>query len=622
MTDFARLQIQHVSFLGPNKPAAIVHFKSGFNVLYGASDTGKSFILDTIDYMLGGKGPLRDFPEREGYDRVLLGMQTSIGEFFTLQRSTAGGGFLKAVGLYEETFPKDGVIELREQHDERKDDNLSRFLLGKIGLLDKRVKRNKHNETNSLSFRNLARLAIVDEEEIIQKRSPLSDGNLVADTPNTATFKLLLTGADDSALVAARSSPQEHSRAGQIELLGQLIAESQSKIRQLSGPPKQLEEQDEKLEETLRSRMELLAAHESQYKDATSRRREVRQRLEQANERLTEVSVLLDRFKLLGSHYQSDVERLEGIREGGTLFSALSDGICPLCGAEPPRQHRSEDCEGNADQVIMAAGAELGKIGALQQDLAQTIRQLTTESRGLQNRIPKLEADVFAVSTQIQEDLAPKLRTARTSYSELADKRAEVREALGSFQNLKDLEDRRTKLELEEAESGGSTPDAGLPTSSLDKFATVVQDILKTWHFPSADRVHFDQKARDLVIGGKNRTSFGKGLRAITQSAFTIGLLQYCMEQQTPHPGFALLDSPLLSYKEPDGEDDDMRHTDLKAQFYEYLKKIGIDRQVIIVENTDPPDDVRVLPNTQKFTGNPDEGRAGLFPVPKAATST
>ncbi|WP_375415063.1 AAA family ATPase [uncultured Bradyrhizobium sp.] len=624
MTEYARLQIRHVSFLGPNKPTAVIHFKSGFNVLYGASDTGKSFILDTIDYMLGGKGPLRDFPEREGYDRVLLGMQVSIGEFFTLQRSVAGGGFLKADGLHEEAFPKDGVIELREQHDERKDDNLSRFLLGKIGLLDRRVRRNKHNETNSLSFRNLARLAIVDEEEIIQKRSPLSDGNVVADTPNTATFKLLLTGADDSALVAARSSPQEHSRAGQIELLGQLIAETQTKIRQLSGPPKQLEDQDAKLEETLRSRMELLAAHENVYKDATSRRREVRQRLDLANERLTEVSVLLERFDLLSKHYQSDVERLEGIREGGTLFSELSDGVCPLCGADPAHQHRSEDCEGNADQVVIAAEAELGKIGALQQDLAQTVRQLTTESRGLQNRIPKLEADVFAVNTQIQDDLAPKLRAARTSYAELADKRAEVREALGLFENIQDLEDRRTKLELEEAEeSGGNAPDAGLPTGSLDKFATVVQEILKTWHFPNADRVHFEQKIRDLVIGGKNRTSFGKGLRAITQSAFTIGLLQYCMEQQTPHPGFALLDSPLLSYKEPDGEDDDMRHTDLKAQFYNYLKNIGIDRQVIIVENTDPPDDVRALPNAQKFTGNPSEaGRAGLFPTSKPTTST
>jgi hypothetical protein len=617
LSDFARLQIRHLSFLGPNRPPASVRFEPGFNVVYGASDTGKSFILDSIDFMLGGKGPLRDFPEREGYDRVLLGMQSTFGESFTLQRSAAGGGFLMVGGLHEADFPHEGTTQLREQHDERKDDNLSRFLLKIVGLSDKRIRRNKLNETNSLSFRNLARLAIVDEEEIIQKRSPLSDGNLVADTPNTATFKLLLTGVDDSALVASRSSPQEHSRAGQIELLGQLIADNQAKIRNLSGPPKQLEEQDQRLEETIRSRFQLLSAQESEFKDVFTRRREARRRLEEANERLAEVSVLLDRFDLLGKHYRSDVERLEGIREGGTLFSTLSDGVCPLCGAEPEHQHRSADCEGNADQVVQAAEAELAKITLLQEDLAKTVHQLANESRSLRRRLPKLELEEFQLHTKIREELAPNLRATRTSYSELADKRAEVREALGLYQTLKDLEDRRTALELEEAEaSGGNTPDAGLPAGSLDKFSTFVQHILQTWHFPKAERVYFDQKTRDLVIGGKNRISFGKGLRAITQSAFTIGLLQYCKDQATPHPGFVLLDSPLLSYKEPDGDDDDLRHTDLKVRFYEYLKQIGSDQQVIIIENTDPPEDVRLQPYAQKFTGNPDEeGRAGLFPV-------
>src|SRR5262249_47410715 len=118
--------------------------------------------------------------------------------------------------------------------------------------------------------------------------------------------------------------------------------------------------------------------------------------------------------------------------------------------------------------------------------------------------------------------LAPNLRAMRTSYSELAQKRGEVREALGLYETLKDLEDRRTALELEETASAGNTPDTELPAASLDKFAVVVQHILQTWHFPNAGRVYFDQKTRDLVIGGKNRTSFGKGLRAITQSAFTI----------------------------------------------------------------------------------------------------
>lgn len=89
----------------------------------------------------------------------------------------------RAAGIYTETLPQGEGTILHEQHNDRKDDNLSSFLLAKIGLTHKRIRRNKAGDTNSLSFRNIARLLLVNEEEIIQQRSPLSDGNLVADCP-------------------------------------------------------------------------------------------------------------------------------------------------------------------------------------------------------------------------------------------------------------------------------------------------------------------------------------------------------------------------------------------------------------------------------------------------------
>jgi hypothetical protein len=69
------IRIRHLTFTGPQKPVAMLEFGPGMNVLYGASDTGKSFVVNAIDFMLGGKGPLPDIPEREGYDRVLLGIE-------------------------------------------------------------------------------------------------------------------------------------------------------------------------------------------------------------------------------------------------------------------------------------------------------------------------------------------------------------------------------------------------------------------------------------------------------------------------------------------------------------------------------------------------------------------
>jgi len=93
-----------------------------------------------------------------------------------------------------------------------------------------------------------------------------------------------------------------------------------------------------------------------------------------------------------------------------------------------------------------------------------------------------------------------------------------------------------------------------------------------------------------VVIGAKKRTARGKGLRAITHAAFTLGILEYCRLKESAHPGFVVLDSPLLSYREPEGTEDDLRGTDLKEQFYDYLRTWPADRQVIIFENTDPPE--------------------------------
>lgn len=57
-------RLRFLSFFGPQKPPAAITFGPGLNVLYGASNTGKSFIVEAIDFMLGGKPPLRDIPER------------------------------------------------------------------------------------------------------------------------------------------------------------------------------------------------------------------------------------------------------------------------------------------------------------------------------------------------------------------------------------------------------------------------------------------------------------------------------------------------------------------------------------------------------------------------------
>jgi hypothetical protein len=617
MTATPGFRLCFLGFFGPQKPPATLTFGPGLNVLYGASNAGKSFIVEAIDFMLGGGQALRDIPERVGYDRILLGIETLAGDQFTVLRSIDGGGFRLYEGLHE-TPPTDEVESkvLDERHSDRNDANLSSFLLGLCGLAGKRLRKNSRGELQSLSFRNIARLAIVNETEITQQSSPLMDGNYVANTPNMATFKLLLTGTDDSALVAsAKREPEELSREAQMQLLDQLLDDHRDRLKELTKSPKELQEQIEKIDASLAHHQKQVNTTEAEFQLAAGKRRELRKKLEESRDRRTEVGALLERFNLLDRHYESDIERLSAIEEGGTLFNVLGSGHCPLCGSNPEHHRLDGDCGGNIEAVVEAARKELAKIKVLRGELAATVLELKREGASFDRRMPAAVKELEAISDSVDSLISPKLYKLRSTYAELADKRGEVREALALYATMQDMERRRAELEASsEAEKAGSLASADIQTTVADSFAQTVEGMLKAWHFPEIGRVFFDPKARDLVISGKSRSAFGKGLRAITYAAFTLGLLAFCRSRQTPHTGFVVLDSPLLAYREPDGDEDDLQGTDLQEQFYNYLQTMSDDTQVIIVENTDPPESIRNREKSLMFSKNPHQGRYGLFP--------
>jgi hypothetical protein len=323
----------------------------------------------------------------------------------------------------------------------------------------------------------------------------------------------------------------------------------------------------------------------------------------------------VERFSLLDQHYTSDIERLQAIEEGGSLFTILGSSHCPLCGAAPTSHRANEACDGNIEAVVQAARREIAKIEVLRKELATTVRELELEGANFDRRLPNVVQELSAISEAVDGLISPTLSKLRGSYSEYSDKRAQVREALALYRNIQDMERRRAELDKDrDDDKAGALASSDIPTTVAHAFAKIVEKVLSEWHFPEAGDIYFDSKSRDLVIAGKSRSAFGKGLRAITHAAFTLSLMTFCRTRNTPHPGFVVLDSPLLAYREPDGTDDDLRGTDLQEQFYTYLESLSADTQVIVVENTNPPSFIMERDQSLMFSKNPHQGRYGLFP--------
>lgn len=616
----AALTLKHLSFSGPNRAVAEIEFGAGLNVIYGASETGKSFILESLNFMLGGSEDLRDIPERVGYDRVWLGFEGPDGTPFTLQRAAVGGKFSLYQGLHKSIPTDQQPKALTAKHNPQRDNNVSMFLLGLLELAGKRIQKNARGETNSLSFRNLVHLCLIPEGDIQKRGSPIESGDFLTRTSEMSVFKLLTTGVDDSAVQAVDSDKTRvASRTAKIELIDELVAGYKDKLTSIVGDEDdvaEIESQLEKLDDTLEVERTSLQQLELEFSDIAATRRAARTAIEDAKTRRQEIEELLARFDLLSQHYDSDLRRLAGVRDAGNLLWALASGPCPLCGALSEHQKPEEDCDGNIEIVVAAADAETAKVQLLAKELAETVEQLKAEIAALASNEPELQRQLSATDKELNR-ITPTLQGQRATYSQITEKRSSVSEALSLFGAVANLELRKAEIderpETAAVPTTAGQPASGLSESVLDQFSEKFRLILKAWSFPESDRVHFDRAAKDFVISGKPRGARGKGMRAITHSAFNIALLEFTRDGDLPHPGFVVLDTPLLAYREPEHDEDDISETDIKDHFYEYLSKQD-DRQVIILENATPAQNVIDRSQTLFFTKNDQIGRYGLFP--------
>jgi len=105
-------------------------------------------------------------------------------------------------------------------------------------------------------------------------------------------------------------------------------------------------------------------------------------------------------------------------------------------------------------------------------------------------------------------------------------------------------------------------------------------------------------------------------MRAVLNAASLLGLAQYCLRNDLPHPGFVVLDSPLVTYKDPKNvpnlEDEAIPDTVVQAS-YKYLDS-GFLGQCVVMENTEP-DDAVMAGKIIEFTGSSYERQGFVIPV-------
>ena len=604
---------RRLALIGPGKVPAEVTFMRGLNVIGGPSDSGKSFIAQCIDYALGGGAAPKDIPEAEGYSSVVIDIEAnSDGRVYSLERSLRGGEVLcKTDGRPDRV--------LAAKHQGGKEYTVSQFLLDLSGLGSKKVRTNEQGKTRPLSFRDIARLVIIDEETVIKEDSPVLSGQFTSKTVESGVFRLLLTGTDDSSIIAKEDSKVAKGRqAGKVELLEGLLKATRERLAELGEAVSSLAEEHDRLtriDALIQTALAERNAAQASVVPLQTKRSTAWKALKAVQSKLAVLSELQMRFDLLGQQYESDLRRLEAIAEAGVRLDQLKEERCPICGALAEHQHHEHPkAIPTPADVSQACKAEAAKTSKLLQDLQTTRAANASEIEQLQGTRDTRQAELDAISSELNELMEQLVDVASKKVDELRVRAEYCRKAIEHLERIQELEELLQEANRPKKKQKMAVAGAAVSTAQADPFSREVEALLKAWHFPDLDRVSFSENDQDVVISGRARKSHGKGVRAITRAAFNLALLRLCIEGERPFPNFVLIDSPLLVYEEPDAGESTFPQ-DIKKHFWESVKASFTDAQVIIIENRNQVPDDGPLSNVNviRFTGN-DQGRRGFIP--------
>ncbi|MFA0615536.1 hypothetical protein AB4582_15050 [Vibrio splendidus] len=609
------LKIEKILFLGSGENSSI-SFSNPVHIVHGASNTGKSLLIEAIDYMLG-KETLKPVTESKKYNEVAMQLLLN-KEPFTVFREWPSLNFEIYHGLVESKKGAKFFSYFKHGKANKNVRNISDFYLE--GIKDTQISSNLYGEKGSLTIRLLSRVILSNEEKIIRSDSPIIVGDRTENSKNRNVFKFLITGEDDSDVkTVVRDKEFKSEQKGQVEVLGDVIKTLKTDLVFPDETLESLNERAGKLDSSIDGLLEHIDFSQEALSEVVTEKKTVANELMGVRDRINTVQVNLTNFETLKKLYVSDIDRLNSQEESAFLLGAAHDGQCEFCG------NTSENiCQDLIEVNILAdaSKAEIKKIHSKYKELEETTQGLGQQLSLLFLKAGHLKSRLKSLDLEV-ERRAPELKLEDKSLMALRKERISIkldqnlREHISSFN--KKLQEAELAPVPKKLEAKAFYPES----DAIDSFCEIYSDILNNIKFSSVSNVEFDYKTFDVVIDGNPRDLNGKGVRAILHSVFKIALLMHCRKNDIYHPGIVILDSPLVTYRDPlkskhgelAADEEKLAETKISYHFLNFLHKISDMGQFIIIENIDVPESLRNIIGVDTFYGkNASQGqRIGLL---------
>lgn len=570
----------------------------GLNIIYGPSNSGKSMVLDCIDYMMCAKE--HRFDKNLNIQNITMGIDVD-GQALSISRNMDSQDF-------EVISHVDGIETATYKIKPTKDCHPINDVWLKLMEIptDTKIIRTQDGQSQHLTVRTFYHTFMIDEDRILNKASVLR-GKGVGEKVGTPVLTALLylgTGnnylPDDSFIDPKIKKARDESVMGVVNR-GMGFLEKQKS----SFDEKKPTIQPDKLRDKINQTIEEIGAAQGILKNVLNLRKETGDKLNEVIQQIAEDEVLIDRNSRLLSQYRSDVKRLTFIAEGNLGFLEITPAKrCPFCNGKLPHEHQ-DDCIG-------AAIAEVKKIEMQARDLQSVQATLKEEYAVLKREEVALADQINEQDAKIRGELKPKIKQLKAQLDEY---KCSLR-----FFEMNDMIERFSGFLRNERDAVENAEIANFHLDAKEKFKEVfkksldieLHDLLVRCDYQNYVDSHFDINSCDVVVNGRDKKSQGKGFRAFLNTVLAVAI-QNCLEKMAYyHPAIFIADSPILTLKETDTQEDIPITEPMKSHLFKYFVGRKFPPQTIIIENEIPKIDYGNA-NLIRFTKDTKNGRYGLI---------
>lgn len=559
--------IEKIIVTGSGKTDSIIELSNGVNIIYGPSNTGKTYIVKCIDYMFGSEREPIDIST--GYQYIKIIVRTQCG---TITMSRKIGENKIEVSSNDNNVPsgKYATKASRTNYDK----TINSVWLSLIGINDLHlVISNENYKKQILSWRTFSHMFMLTETKIISEYSAILSGRDTSNTAVIASLIFLLSGQDFAETETKDTKEIKEAKKNAVKAyinkeLFRLSERNQELLAQLKENPNiDIAVEIEKI-------MAEISTNEKRINSSIEENQKILAQLYEKNENLSECNVLLNRYDELTTQYDADLKRLNFIVDGEANLNASFSTHCPFCDGEVVVKKNQN--------YIDAAKSDYKKIKLQAKDLESASKELRSEKLSLEQEIGTLMAKKKSIEDLIEKELKPQVFNLKEKLSAYKD----AIECQKEIDILKKLSEQKTADMIEndtdeESELKFKVKEH-LDYSFINELSNGIKSFLENCNYDNLLSVIFDKADMDIVINGKKKSSNGKGYNAYFNSVVAIVLSRYMESKAKYSPDFLVLDSPILSLKEKETKkpSETMRNT-----LFENIVNNQKGIQTIVIEN-------------------------------------